>query len=579
MNLPNLFPARQGGTATATSSEAVMPAPPPSFNLIYDPWLPVTLDNGTPTELGLAEFFARSHEIRGLSEPSPLTYTAVMRYLLAILHRATDGPTDPVDWAERWQKGRFDADEITTYLTRWEARFDLFHPVRPFAQESPEFILKETSPITRLFMERTSGNNPTLFDHTWDSAPPTLSASEAARALLTAHGYGFAGSGGKFFNSTLIAGYSILFEGTNLFKTLMLNLQEYSNDEPKGLQRHGDRDKPWWELDADPPVEKGGNLPLGLTDLLTWRSRSLRLLPEPDGSVREIYYTQRYQLRDSGIRDPFKRYGQAASGPSKGQFFPKNFVAGRALWRDSFALIEQQEEDDPDSIEDRPVPVIVNWLATAMQTLEDRYERPELVPTLIATGLVNNQAKIDLWRMDRLPLPVSVLTNSSRRLQVRDAVETAKDVRDALYRAGTSFAAEALSLGERSPDPNDIARERSSLKLDDRYWSRLDAPFQGFMIELAHDDLTELVVAEDEETPRDTPWFWKVRLRDIARSVFVEATTSAGGESRWFRAQSYGGRTLDSQLRKVLSEEIMSYRDTPGGDGTKQQQEAKEENV
>ncbi|MGB3307356.1 MAG: type I-E CRISPR-associated protein Cse1/CasA [Thermomicrobiales bacterium] len=523
---------------------------PPSFNLIHEPWLPITMRDGTTTDVGLAEFFALAHEAQGLNEPSPLTYTAVMRYLLAILHRATNGPQDPVDWASRWQKGRFDAEEVGSYLRRWEDRFDLFHPTKPFAQAGPEFIQKDPSPITRLFMERTSGNNPTLFDHAWDATPPGMSPAESARALLTAQGYAFAGSGGKFFNSTLIAGYSILFEGTNLFETLMLNLQEYSQDEPPGLQRHGDRDKPWWELESDPPIERGGNLPLGLTDLLTWRSRNIRLLPDPDGTVRHVYYEQRYQLRESGIRDPFKRYGQAASGPSKGQFFPKNFVAGRALWRDSFALIERQEEDDSKSIEDRPTPVIVAWLATAMNALKTLYGTPELVPTLIATGLVNNQAKIDLWRMDRLPLPVAVLTDSDRRLLVRDAVDKAKDVRDALYRAGSAFAAEALSLGERSPDPNDVARERASLKLDERYWSRLDVPFQQFMIGLA-----------DRSPTDDSTIQWKRGLRDIARAVFIEATNSAGLDSRWFRAQSYGARVLSAQLRKVLDEEIMDDRD------------------
>ncbi len=521
-----------------------------AFNLVHEPWLPVTLLDGSTTTWGLVEFYARAHEARGLNEPSPLTYTAVMRYLLAILHRATNGPKNPVIWARQWQHGRFDGEEIGRYLANWEERFDLFHPSKPFAQAGPEFVQKEPSPITRLFMERTSGNNPTLFDHAWDANPPAMSAAEAARALLTAHGYAFAGSGGKFFNSTLIAGYSILFEGNNLFETLMLNLQGYSDTRPRGLERQGNRDKPWWELEIDPQVERGGSLPLGLTDLLTWRSRYMRLLPESDGTVRHVYYEQRYQLRESGIRDPFKRYGQSASGPSKGEFFPKNFVAGRALWRDSFALIERQEEDDPESPDIRPTPVIVSWLATAMRALEEEHGTPRLVPTLIATGLVNNQAKIDLWRMDRLPLPVSVLNEGARRLRVRDAVAVAKDVRDALYRAGTTFAIEALTLGERSPDPNDVTRERASLKLDERYWSRLDAPFQRFMIDLAS--------ADDIEAPVQQ---WKDGLRDIARSAFTEATNSAGLDSRWFRAQAFGARTLERQLRKVLSDEATTSRE------------------
>jgi len=521
---------------------------PPSFNLIHEPWLPITMRDGTTTDVGLAEFFAIAHEAQGLNEPSPLTYTAVMRYLLAILHRAYEGPRTPLAWARLWQEGHFSQDIVKSYLTSWEDRFDLFHPSKPFAQEGPDFVQKEASPVTRLYAERTSGNNPTLFDHAWDSSPAPVPAAEAARALLAAQGYAFAGAGGKFYNSTLIAGYIILFEGTNLFQTLMLNLQGYSDTRPKGLERNGDQDKPWWEMESDPLPERGGNLPLGLTDLLTWRSRSIRLLPEADGSVSQIYYAQRYQLRDIGIRDPFKRYEPLSSGPNKGQLSPKNYVAGRALWRDSFALIEQQEESTPqDPANGRPTPIIVDWLSTAMKSLANLETTSSLVPTLIATGLVNDKAKINLWRMDRLPLPVAVLTDSDRRLLVRDAVDKAKDVRDALYRAGSAFAAEALSLGERSPDPNDVARERAALKLDERYWSRLDVPFQQFMIGLG-----------DQSPTDDSAIQWKRGLRDIARAVFIDATNAAGLDSRWFRAQSYGGRVLYTQLRKVLGEEIMN---------------------
>ena len=534
-----------------------------SFNLVREPWLPVTMRDGTTTELGLMDFFAQAHEARGLNEPSPLTYTAVMRYLIAILHRATNGPTSPVDWGNRWMAHQFAMEEIRPYLERWEHRFDLFHPEKPFAQEGPSFTQKDASPITRLFMERTSGNNPTLFDHAWDDAPPAKTPAEATRALLTAHGYAFAGSGGKFFNSTLIAGYSILFEGRNLFETLMLNLQLYTDESPRGLGKHGDQDKPWWELENDPPAERGGNLPLGLTDLLTWRSRSIRLLPATDGTVRDLYYAQRYQLREAGIFDPFKRYGQSVTGPSKGQFFPKNFVAGRALWRDSFALIEQQEEDDPASTEIRPIPGIVNWVATTMRSLEQRHGPQGLVPTLIATGLVNNQAKIDLWRMDRLPLPVAVMTDRSRRLQVRDAVEMAQTIRGALNQAGTRFATEALSLGERSPDPKDVGRERANLKLDERYWSRLDTPFQRFIIALGDGDTT---LDADQLSPAVRTWYRD--LRDIARTVYIEATNSAGLDSRWFRAQAYGARVLDSQLKKALGDSLDQPEDSPTNDIT-----------
>lgn len=518
-----------------------MTLPPEStrhrFDLMTEPWLPVMLTDGTPVQFGLKDFYTHAHKARGLNEPSPLAYTAVMRFLLAIVHRAIRGPKDPLDWAERWRSGRFNEAEINRYLDDHESRFDLFHHERPFAQVGPDVVVKDSSPVTRLFMERTSGNNPTLFDHAWDDEPPALSPGEAARALLTAHAYAFAGSGGRFFNAPMIAGYSVLLEGNTLFQTLMLNLQEYSDDEPRGLERTDDA--PWWEVEGEPEIERGGNMPRGLTDLLTWRSRAIRLIPDDDGSVRRCFYSQRYQVRESEtLRDPFKRYEPAQSGDNKGKLFPKNFVAGRALWRDSYALMEQQRRDDATGTVYTPRPGIVAWLSTAMNQLAPA-ER--VTPVIVASGLVNNQAKIDLWRMDRLPLPIELLDDKDRRLRVRDAVEGARNVRDALYRAGTTFASEGLSLGERSPDPKDVARERASLKLDERYWSRLDTPFQGFLIDLA--------AVSDPDTALSE---WFAELRRIARTVYIEATTVASLDGRWFRAQSQGSWTLDRQLKKAL---------------------------
>jgi len=510
-----------------------MTAPPQhTFNLVTEPWIPVTMSDG-PTELNLSDLFTRAHEIQGLNEPSPLTYTALLRFLLAVAHRATRGPDDPQDWAERWRRKRFDAGKFGDYLARYSPRFDLFDDVRPFAQAGPEFGIKDDSPVTRLFMERTSGNNPTLFDHAWDERPPALSPAEAARALLAANAYGFAGAGGKFYNTTLIAGYCLLLEGDNFFQTLMLNMQEYSDDAPDLLSRT--RDVPWWELDfPDPPVEKGGNGALGLTDLLTWRGRAIRLVPDDAGLVRRCFYAQRYQLRESEARDPFKRYVEAKSGPSKGQHFPRNFTPGRALWRDSGALLEHQPEYDPENEQ----PGILRWLAEVSAFLEAEGTSP---PTIVATGLVNNQARVDLWRMDRLPLPIEVLTDAGKHLAVHDAVELAETVRRALSDAGKEFATVALSRGERKPDPNDVTRERHALHLEDRYWSRLDTRFQQF--------LTGLAATPDAD---DAVLTWAKELRAIARSVYFDATHAAGIGSRWFQAQSSGGRMLERELRKHL---------------------------
>lgn len=507
----------------------------PPFNLISEPWLPVLLADGSAGEWGLAEVFAWAHEARGLSESSPLTYTAVLRTLLAILHRATNGPRTPYDWAEMYRAGRFDADRIAAYLARWNDRFDLYHPERPFAQVDQSVAMKDKSPVTRLLMERSSGNNPTLFDHAYDAAPPALSPAQAARAVLTAHAYAFAGSGGQFKQSPMVAGYAITFEGRNLFETLLLNLYGYDDRYLIRLQLREKGDAPWWEWEEDPPVTKEGLKPRGLTDLLTWRSRQLRLLPEPDGHVRWVQYAQGYALSDPDLtlRDPFKRYVQADSGPSKGAYFPKNFSPGRALWRDVDALIEHAgsstSPDDPNQI-----PAIVDWVAQAIRMLARAQQ--SVHPSIIATGLVNNQARIDLWRMERLPLPVTLLQDRERQVQIKRAIGNANELHSVLSSAGDAYAKMRMTQGVRKPDTADINRERAALKLDERYWSQLEPHFQRFLIALAGGG-----------DPSQSLKSWQRSIEQIARDVFASATLLDPSQ---FRAWVAG----DSKLRERLAQ-------------------------
>jgi len=513
-----------------------------SFNLVSEPWLPVTLLNGSAETWGLREFFARAHEAKGLNEPSPLSYTATLRTLIAILHRAYTGPKSEFEWWARYEPGQFQIEEIERYLDRWQHRFDLYHPERPFAQVDADEEMAEgtTSPVARLVMERTSGNNPTLFDHSWDASPMLLSPGDAARAILTANQYAFAGSGGRFMQAPLVAGYCITLEGNSLFETLMFNLQQYDQKNPGTLTAEGDA--PWWEFEVDPLLEKDGLRPRGLTDLLTWRSRKLRLLPESDGQVRWVQYAQRYVVADPDyrLRDPFKRYVVAESGTSKGKSFPKNFSPGRALWRDVDSLMEKADSGSTDEKDSNGRPVLIDWLAN-VAAYGGSVELPE--PMIVATGLVNNQARIDLWRMDRLPLPIALLNDPELVGVVSRSIGLADRVRSSLRNAGTQFATTVLSKGERSPDPNDIARERAALQLDARYWSQLESRFQTFIHDLGD--------AEDPDVPLHK---WTLALRDLARGVFVDATNEAGQSGRWLMAQAAGARTLASQFHRYIPE-------------------------
>ena len=68
------------------------PAPIPSFDLTAEPWITANDMQGRPGTYSLIELFRQVPELREVTDPNPLTTGALMRVLLAILHRAIDGP-------------------------------------------------------------------------------------------------------------------------------------------------------------------------------------------------------------------------------------------------------------------------------------------------------------------------------------------------------------------------------------------------------------------------------------------------------------------------------------------------------
>ena len=64
------------------------------FNLIDEKWIPVRFPDGTRDELGIRDTLLRSGEIAAIEDPSPLVVAALHRFLLAVLYRALEGPTD-----------------------------------------------------------------------------------------------------------------------------------------------------------------------------------------------------------------------------------------------------------------------------------------------------------------------------------------------------------------------------------------------------------------------------------------------------------------------------------------------------
>ena len=106
----------------------------PTFNLIDEPWIGAVDADGTRKEYSLRDLLAQAHVLHSLYDDSPLVVAALLRMILALLHRAYDGPRNRREWQAIWTAGKFDVARLETYFDQWYSRFDLFDAEHPFYQ-------------------------------------------------------------------------------------------------------------------------------------------------------------------------------------------------------------------------------------------------------------------------------------------------------------------------------------------------------------------------------------------------------------------------------------------------------------
>jgi CRISPR system Cascade subunit CasA len=516
-----------------------------SFNLIDEPWIPCLMIHGPPRELGLVEVFARAREVREIFDESPLVTVSLHRLLLAILHR-NFGPSGEKNWHERWHRG-WNAEVLDAYLSRWRERFDLFDSVRPFFQVR-EIEGTGRQPVSALFQQFATGNNTTLFDHSFEDQPACLSFAAAARGIVARQAFsvGFGKSSPFYFSdSPLIRGYTVLISGGNLFETLLLNLIRYDDESP--VPRHGSRhDLPVWEQDKPAAPRKDGTAPSGYLDYLTWQSRRIHLFAEPDGSgVRWCQLQQNLKLSDdAAAADPFKCYRR----DEKRGWVPLSFREERALWRDSHALMQGLAQSHSRT-------AILGWLSVV--TGGGSQVSVPRVPDLAAFGLatdIGKAASVILWRHERMPLPVAFLSDEALVEKLGQVIAYAE-------RTGRDLRAAALTLARTLLEPpvegaagqqsrarkEDVKPLAQSFAVERRYWPSLDAPFLNFMTQFAEATLD----SRDDHFAR-----WCKLVRNNAREAFAAATRDLDLTARQLRAVAIAERFLFRRLREGTQEDV-----------------------
>lgn len=497
------------------------------YNLLEEPWIPI-LKDAHVMELSLSECLLRSPAIERIETSSPLEEAVLHRLLLAILHRALDGPKDldeALDWLEA---GSFPTAPIEAYLEQYHDRFFLFHEIAPFFQvpDLPED--KSREPWVSLRFELASGNNPTLFDHTTEEDFPLATYAEVARSLLVRQAYHpggrSCGSKKNLESGPLADAAALLPLGKSLFETLVLNLPPYD----------AGGDEPIWEAEPLRSAKLEGytlTRPFsGVCRVYTWLTAGVRLLDDGD-RVRNVSWGPGVKRLPVSFRDPMVGYRLGRAG----DWERIGLKEERSFWRDFTAMLPARQDEWPATL-------------THSSTVA-RDVNTSCNLRVIGRVRGRQQAKILDVRREVYPLPGDLLS-AAAQADLQQALTKAEEVGQGLEKAGCRLARDVL--GETDPekkmDPKHLKKLRAfvnSLPLLRLFWADLDAAFPHFLERLGQ---PEALVN------------WRLALRRAAWQAWGTTRDSLGHAGRHLKGIARGERELWTSLNALGLREVEEVR-------------------
>ena len=470
------------------------------FNLIDEKWIPVRFLDGTRNELGIRDTLLRSKEIAAIEDPSPLVVAALHRFLLAVLYRALEGPTD-IDQAKALFKAGLPGEKITAYLEKWRDRFWLFDEKYPFGQ-IPTFAPKTWRAWTAIAAEHNADNAKVLFDHVDVEAPGTISEGAAARWILATQTFSVSCGKSELSHTGTAPSATaamVLPLGRDLQDTLLLSLVPQNREITSN-------DRPLWERSPESiEVLKKGfeRVSSGYADRYTWRIRSIFLEANESGRIGRLAFASGVANASKHQTDPMLGYRIV---DEKGKL-PIQF-RDRGLWRDFDSLLPDESHLAPQVIEH----------ATALT----RSNRERFPRSVIVLGQANNKAKIEYWRMERFALPEALTGDRFIRTEIRQFLKDAEEAQKSLWLACRSFARDLLSRGEREPAGKDISGFVEQIPVNSWYWAALESRF--------HEILREYTLDRDDE---DIRCLWLKFVRDTLKAAWEQHRTSVSMGDAW----------------------------------------------
>lgn len=512
------------------------------FNLTTEPWIRVRDEEGV-RDVSLRECFAEAPTIRALAGEVVTQDAAILRLLLAILHRSVaDMPGYAVDvWRGLWEAPTLPLVAITDYLDGVAGRFNLFDEIAPFLQVA-DLAAAKTSGLVKLVADVPDGAP--FFTTRAGAELESLSLPEAARWLVHAQAFDPSGiktgmhgdprvKGGKGYPiGTGWVGRCglIIGEGATLKDTLLFNLvlgTGESDAEP---------DLPVWErkpLGAGP--EHRHPEPLGPIDLLTWPARRIRLVRDPgqegrvvdvlvgNGDKLEVANRQRLEFMSGWRRSPNQEKTHGVP-----TYMPRGHDPSRRLWRGMAGVLAQDSRAGAVRNEPPPSqpPQVIEWLSR----LAGQGLAPAVPITLHAVGVSygTQDSSIDEVYDDKLSLAIAVASDPALRQAAIDATLCAEDaVWQGLGQLGSNLA---LAAGRAVDGPRERAREAG--------YDRLEHAYAVWLAHLCPGSDPDVALAE-----------WQKTVRSVVVPIGDDLVTQAGQAALFGR--NVGGRHIDSGLASL----------------------------
>ena len=425
-----------------------------SFNLLDEPWIRVTRLDGAPDEVSLLSLFREAADIAGIHGEIASQDMAVLRLLLAICHRAMDGPEDLDVWEEYWQTPGSLGRDAVDHLERHRERFDLRDPERPFFQVAGIRTASGKLWGLKSLIADVPNNNP-LFTTRIAEGLESIGWAEAARWLVHVHAFDPAGirsgavgdplakQGRSFPIGTGWAGQigTVTVMGENLERTLLLNTV-VCEEIPDLVDVDPEEDLAPWEREPDGPARAPAREPLGPVDCYTWQTRRVLLHGDDDG-VTGLFLGNgdRATPQNRFLVEPMTawRYSEPQSRKLKAPvYMPCKLSKDRAFWRGLSALVAQPSSPITVKGAGKVTPYRSPGVVSFYRELMRRriVSASGLIP-LHAVGIEYGAQEAVVAELvdDVLSLPAGLLGQKNKRMLavVRGAMEETEQVATALW--------------------------------------------------------------------------------------------------------------------------------------------------